>query len=124
MARPRSARLTDGEARLMNVLWSRGQATVGEVVEALPGKQAVSYSTVQTLLRILEDKRYLVHEKVGRAFVYKPIVGRQQAQRKALTHLLGRLFNDSPSELVMNVLEDDHLDPAELKRLKKLIERA
>lgn len=108
----------------MNVLWSRGQATVGEVVEALPGKPAVSYSTVQTLLRILEDKRYLVHEKVGRAFVYRPIVERTQAQRKALTHLLARLFNGSPSELVMNVLDDDDLDPAELRRLKKLIERA
>jgi BlaI family transcriptional regulator, penicillinase repressor len=124
MARPRSPRLTDGEARLMNVLWSLGQATVGEVVEALPGRPAASYSTVQTLLRILEDKRYLVHEKVGRAFVYRPIVERRQAQRKALSHLLGRLFNDSPSELVMNVLEDERLDPAELRRLKKLIEKA
>lgn len=108
----------------MNVLWSRGQATVSEVVDALPAKPMVSYSTVQTLLRILEDKRYLVHEKVGRAFVYRPIVGRQQAQRKALSHLLGRLFNDSPSELVMNVLQDERLDPGELLRLKQLIERA
>lgn len=108
----------------MNVLWSRGQATVGEVVDALPGRPAVSYSTVQTLLRILEDKRYLMHEKVGRAFVYRPIVERRQAQRRALSHLVGRLFNDSPSELVMNVLEDERMDPAELRRLKKLIERA
>jgi BlaI family penicillinase repressor len=123
MARPRSPRLTDGEARLMNVIWTLGQATVGEVVDALPGKPPASYSTVQTLLRILEEKRYLVHEKVGRAFVYRPIVERRQAQRKALSHLLGRLFNNSPSELVMNVLEDERLDPAELRRLKKLIER-
>lgn len=108
----------------MNVLWSLGQATVGEVVEALPGRPVASYSTVQTLLRILEDKRYLVHEKVGRAFVYRPIVERRQAQRKALSHLLGRLFNNSPSELVMNVLEDERLDPMELRRLKKLIENA
>lgn len=124
MARPRSPRLTDGEARLMNVLWNKGEATVGEVVDALPGKPSVSYSTVQTLLRILEAKRYLAHEKVGRAFVYRPIVERRQAQRKALGHLLDRFFNDSPSELVLNVLEDDRWDPVELKRLKKLIERA
>lgn len=124
MARPRSARLTDGEARLMNVLWDKGRATVGEVVEALPGKPTASYSTVQTLLRILEDKRYLAHEKVGRAFVYRPLVERKQAQRRALGHLLDRFFNQSPSELVMNVLEDERLDAAELKRLKKLIERA
>src|SRR5918992_6274644 len=117
MARPRSPRLTDGEARLMNVLWDKGQATVGEVVEALPSKPAASYSTVQTLLRILEAKRYLAHEKVGRAFVYKPLVERKQAQRKALSHLLDRFFNQSPSELVLNVLEDERMDPAELKRL-------
>lgn len=108
----------------MNVLWAKGQATVGEVVDALPSKPAASYSTVQTLLRILEDKRYLAHEKVGRAFVYRPIVERRQAQRKALSHLLGRFFDDSPSELILNVLEDEHMDPVELKRLKKLIELA
>src|SRR5918992_4782896 len=123
MARPRSPRLTDGEARLMNVLWDKGQATVGEVVEALPSKPAASYSTVQTLLRILEAKRYLAHEKVGRAFVYRPLVERKQAQRRALSHLLDRFFN-SPTELVLNVLEDERMDAAELKRLKKLIERA
>jgi predicted transcriptional regulator len=123
MARPRSPRLTDGEARLMNVLWDKGQATVGEVVEALPSRPAASYSTVQTLLRILEAKRYLAHEKVGRAFVYRPLVERKQAQRRALSHLLDRFFS-SPTELVLNVLEDERMDAAELKRLKKLIERA
>jgi predicted transcriptional regulator len=105
----------------MNVLWDKGQATVGEVVDALPGKPSASYSTVQTLLRILEAKRYLAHEKVGRAFVYRPLVERKQAQRRALSHLLDRFFS-SPSELVLNVLEDDRMDAAELRRLKKLIE--
>lgn len=107
----------------MNVLWDKGQATVGEVVEALPGKPTASYSTVQTLLRILETKRYLAHEKVGRAFVYRPIVERKQAQRRALGHLLDRFFA-SPTELVLNVLEDERMDAAELRRLKRLIERA
>jgi BlaI family penicillinase repressor len=78
---------------------------------------------VQTLLRILEAKRYLAHEKVGRAFVYRPLVERKQAQRRALSHLLDRFFS-SPTELVLNVLEDERMDAAELKRLKKLIERA
>jgi len=107
----------------MNVLWDKGQATVGEVVDALPNRPSASYSTVQTLLRILEAKRYLAHEKVGRAFVYRPLVERRQAQRRALSHLLDRFFN-SPTELVLNVLQDDRMDAAELKRLKKLIERA
>jgi predicted transcriptional regulator len=65
-----------------------------------------------------------VHEKVARAFVYRPVVDERQARRRALRHLVTRLFEGSPSLLVLNVLEDDDLDPSELKRLKRLIEEA
>ena len=124
MARARSLSLTDGEARLMAVLWDRQQATVGEVVTALKGRRPATYSTVQTMLRILEQKGYVTHEKAGRAFVYRPLVSRDHARRRALSHLLSRLFENSPSLLVLNVLEDEHIDRDELARLKKLIEDA
>jgi predicted transcriptional regulator len=84
----------------------------------------VNYSTVQTILRILETKGYVTHEKVARAFVYRPAVDARQARQRALRHLVTRLFNDSPSLLILNVLEDEQIDPAELQRLKKLIEDA
>ncbi len=84
MARQRSPSLTDGEARLMTVLWERTSATVAEIVEALGTERPVNYSTVQTLLRILEKKGYIEHRKSGRAFVYKPVVDQQQARRRAL----------------------------------------
>jgi predicted transcriptional regulator len=116
--------LTDAEARVMAVLWQRGTATVGDAVAALRKKRAVSYSTIQTILRILEHKGYVAHDKVARAFVYRPLVDERQARRRALRHLLGRLFNGSPSLLVLNVLDDDEMDPAELERVKKLIEDA
>ena len=124
MARHRSPALTDAEARVMSVLWQRGTATVGDAVAALKKKRVVSYSTVQTILRILEQKGYVAHNKVARAFVYRPLVDEQQARRRALRHLLSRLFNGSPSLLVLNVLDDDEMDPAELKRVKQLIEDA
>jgi predicted transcriptional regulator len=124
MARHRSPALTDAEARVMSVLWQRGTATVGDAVAALKKKRPVSYSTVQTILRILENKGYVAHEKIARAFVYRPLVDERQARRRALRHLLGRLFNGSPSLLVLNVLDDEELDPAELKRVKQLIEQA
>jgi predicted transcriptional regulator len=108
----------------MSVLWHRETATVGEVVAALKKKRPVTYSTVQTILRILENKGYVSHEKVARAFVYRPVVDEQQARRRALRHLVGRLFNGSPSLLVLNVLDDEEIDPAELTRVKKLIEHA
>jgi BlaI family transcriptional regulator, penicillinase repressor len=124
MARPRSPALTDAEARVMSVLWERQTATVADVVAALKKKREVSYSTVQTILRILEDKAYVSHEKVARAFIYRPRVDERQAQRRALKHLVTRLFNGSPGLLVLNVLEDERIPPDELSRLKKLIEDA
>lgn len=123
MPRPRSPSLTDAEARIMAVLWQRGTATVADVVTALK-RRAVSYSTVQTILRILETKGYVSHEKVGRAFVYRPRIDERQARRRALRHLVARLFNGSPSLLVLNVLEDEEIDAGELAQLKKLIDNA
>jgi predicted transcriptional regulator len=124
MSRRRSPALTDAEARVMAVLWERQTASVGDVLAALKKKRPVSYSTVQTILRILEDKGYVAHEKVARAFIYRPRVDERQARRRALRHLVTRLFNGSPSLLVLNVLEDDRIDADELSRLKKLIEDA
>jgi predicted transcriptional regulator len=124
MARKRSPSLTDGEARLMTVLWDRKAATVAEIVSALEHEGPVNYSTVQTLLRILEKKGYLEHRKAGRAFVYRPVVDQQQARRRALSHLLARLFNGSPSLLVLNVLEHERITPEELRRLKQMLDQA
>jgi len=124
MSRPPSPALTDAEARVMSVLWRRHTASVADVVVALKKTHAVSYSTVQTLLRILEDKGYVSHEKVARAFIYQPRVDERQARRRALRHLVTRLFEGSPSLLVLNVLEDEQIDASELNRLKKLIEDA
>jgi BlaI family penicillinase repressor len=125
MARTRSPALTDAEARVMSVLWSNKTATVADVVEGLTTKKSgPSYSTVQTILRILETKGYVAHDKVVRAFIYRPVVDERQARRRALRHLVTRLFEGSPSLLVLNVLDDEELDPAELKQLKKVIEDA
>jgi predicted transcriptional regulator len=124
MARKPSAALTDAEARVMGVLWRRKTATVADVVTSLKAQYALSYSTIQTMLRILEQKGYVAHEKVARAFVFQPVVDERQARRRALKHLISRLFDGSPSLLVSNVLDDDDIDPAELQRLKKMIERA
>src|ERR671910_644 len=110
MARKPSITLTDAEARIMAVLWRTEKATVADVVNALKETAAVSYSTVQTILRILETKGYVTHEKIARAFVYHPVVDERQARKRALRHLVSRLFNGSPSLLVLNVLDDEDLD--------------
>jgi predicted transcriptional regulator len=101
----------------MRVLWDAQSATVAEVAARLKSH----YSTVQTMLRILEAKGYVTHEKAGRAFTYRPLVDQTQARRRALSHLVSGMFNNSPSLLVLNVLEDERIDPRELNRLKELI---
>jgi BlaI family transcriptional regulator, penicillinase repressor len=121
MARKPSQTLTDGEVRLMNILWKKGHATVSEVVAGLPRRPPVAYNTVQTLLRILEDKGYVSHEQVGRRFVYRATVEQNVARRRALGHLVKSLFDDSPSLLVLNVLGDEGMERSEVERLKKLI---
>jgi predicted transcriptional regulator len=124
MPRSRSPTLTDAETRVMSVLWEKHTATVADVLAALKRKKAVTYSTVQTILRILEAKGYVAHQKVERAFIYHPLVDQRQARRRALRHLVSRLFNGSPSLLVLNVLEDDQIGAEELNRLRKLIDEA
>ena len=83
-----------------------------------------AYSTVLTMLRILEEKGYARHEKRGRAFVYVPVLGRDQARRSAIQRLVSQLFDDSPGSLVLNVIEHDDVDEKELKRLRKRLEAA
>ncbi len=124
MARKKSLNLTEAEQRLMEVLWERGSATVAEVTEALPKKAGLAYNTVLTTLRILEAKGYLRHSKPkdGRAFLYTPIVSRDEASHSALRHLLHRFFGNSAEALVLNLLEDEKLSEAARKRIRSLLE--
>ncbi len=121
MARKSSKTLTDGELRLMEVLWELKSASVRDVVNALSGKDAVAYNTVQTMLGILESKGYLEHHKEGRAFVYSPLVDRATARSSALKHFIGRFFDGSPQALVQNLIQDENVDSIEIERLRKLL---
>jgi predicted transcriptional regulator len=121
LPRKKSPNLTEAEFRLMNVIWKKGPATVGDVVEALPGKSPLAYSSVLTTLRILENKGFLRHTKEGRAFVYHPVVARKEATRKAIRHLVSRFFGGSRQQLLLNLLEDEEFDEKELQRIKKRI---
>ena len=120
MARRQSATLTEAELPIMDILWEKGSAVVTDVVAGL-SNSAVAYNTVLTTLRILERKGYVRHTKVGRAFVYHPVVERGEASRKAVRNLMKRFFQDSPELLILNVLEDEQLDESELASLKRMI---
>jgi predicted transcriptional regulator len=123
LARKKSPNLTEAELRLMDVVWEKGEVTVSEVAEALPRDLGLAYNTVLTTMRILEDKGFLRHtkSKEGRAFVYRAVVGRDEASRTALRYLVSRFFRNSPELLVLNLLEDEELSRKELGRIRALL---
>lgn len=117
-----SATLTEAELRIMDVLWRKGSGTVQQVLDWMPS--TLAYNSVLTTIRILERKGYLEHVKDGRAHVYAPIVGREEASRSEIKHLVSRFFRNSHEALVLNILRDDGLDPEELARLREMLERS
>jgi predicted transcriptional regulator len=121
MARRRSATLTEAELRLMEVLWERGEATVAEVTAALP-PPPIAYNSVLTTMRILERKGYVSHTESGRAFVYRPLLGRDEAAGHAVGHVLSRFFDNSAGSLALRLIENERPSGDELSRLKALIE--
>jgi len=123
MARKVSKTLTEGELRIMEVIWDKRNSSVKDVRDVLQKSGSVAYNTVQTMLRILEEKGYLTHTKSGRSFVYSPLVERREARRNALKNLLVSFFDGSPETLFVNLLEDEDLNKEELERLKKLIKK-
>jgi len=118
-----SATLTEAELRLMEVLWLRGRSTVQQVVDALPADSPLAYNSVLTTIRILEKKGYVEHDKDGRAHIFKPVVARHEAARSEIRNLVRRMFRDSHELLVLNVLEEEQIDLAELKRLREMLKQ-
>ena len=123
MPRKASKVLTDGELKIMEVIWQLESASVKQVTGELQKKEPATYKTVQTMLRILEDKGYLEHSESGRTYIYKPLVGKGKARRAALNQLLASFFDGSPQTLMVNLIEDDALDADEIDQIKDLINK-
>ena len=115
--------LTDAELRIMKIIWESGSATVKEVIELLPPEDDLAYTTVLTTLQILEKKGIVGHEKRGRAYLYYPLLRKREATRHAVDEVIGRFFDGSAKELMLNIIDNDEIDEAELAEMKKLIER-
>jgi len=117
-----SQTLTEAELRIMQVLWQKEPCTVQQVLDALGSDPVLAYNTVLTTVRILERKGYVRHLKEGRAHVYSSLVAEDEASRSEIRHLVSRFFRNSHEDLVLNILEDRGIDPAELARLRRMLE--
>ena len=108
---------------IMQVLWDRGQATAREITEQINQSEPIAHSTVQTLLRGLEEKGAADHQTQGRTFTFFPLVREKDFKRSATQDLLKRVFGGSVEGLVSHLLENEKVSKDELAELRKLINR-
>jgi len=117
-------KLSRRERQIMDVLYRLGRATVAEILAAIPDPP--SYSAVRAMLRILEEKKHILHEEKDLRYVFMPVVSRDKARRSALRHMLDTFFDGSPEQAVAALLDVSarNLSEEELDRLAALIEKA
>jgi predicted transcriptional regulator len=114
--------LTPQELAIMKVVWSRDKATVRDVYEAMREKRSIAYTTVMTMMRILEDKGYLKKTLVDRAHVYKPAQRRQQVIGAMVRDFLDRVFDGASDSLLVHLAKDNKLTEKQRRIVKQLIE--
>lgn len=113
--------LTDRELDIMNILWDTGSGTVAEVRDQL--EDDLAYNTVLTVIRTLEAKGFLRHEGEGKAYRYFPRVKRETNAGSTLSRVLRKVFQDSPELLLTHLVRERSMSPAELKRLRNLLDQ-
>jgi len=112
---------TASEMRLLQILWDLEEGTVEDVVNAHSQKERPNYKTTQTLLRIMEKKRFIRHEVRGRVFVFKPMVSRKKIDHLCVQALVSRNFRGSAAGLLLNLLESTPIKKQELDELEAYI---
>jgi BlaI family penicillinase repressor len=114
--------LTPQELAIMKVVWSLDKATVRDVYEALRLKRQIAYTTVMTMMRILEEKGYLKKILVDRAHVYRPVKPRQQVVGAIVRDFLDRVFDGAPDSLLLHLAKDNTLTEKQRRIVKQLID--
>jgi predicted transcriptional regulator len=124
MAQSSMSALSRRERQIIEIIYRHGRATAGEIHRELPDRP--SYSTVRTLLRVMEEKGYLAHESDGPRYVYFPCISMEKAKRSAIEQLLRTFFNNSAANAMTALLDMSSatLSDEERERLARLIERA
>jgi len=105
----------------MKIVWERRAATVRDVYEALRTRRKVAYTTVMTMMQILEHKGYLSRKQVERAYVYRPAQPQKRVIRAMVRDFVDRVFNGSAEPLLVHLIEDRRLTPDEIEEIRRLI---
>ena len=116
--------LTEQELEIMKVVWRLETATVRHVYEALLEHRRIAYTTVMTMMNILESKGYLKKEYQDRAYIYQPSQPQQQVIRSMVREFVNRVFNGSAEPLLAHLVEDRHLTESDLNEIRRTIKAA
>jgi len=114
--------LTQVELELMNMVWAQNEATVHSVIEALPKDRPMAYTSVSTILRILEKKGILASRKHGRGHAYFPLISKQQYEATSVRHLVANVFSNTPSAMVRTLLDSKNLTIRDIEEIKTLLD--
>ena len=118
--RPRNKTLTGQELEIMKIVWERERATVRDVYEALLERRKVAYTTVMTMMKILEQKRFLKKSQEERAHVYRPAQPQRQVVGAMVREFVNRVFNGSAEPLLVHLVEEHHLSSKDLEEIARL----
>jgi predicted transcriptional regulator len=121
--RPKSDTLTGQELEIMKVIWPLGQATVRDVYDALRARRTVAYTTVQTMMNILETKGHLKKEPGEKAQTYVPVRPQRLVVQSMVREFVNRVFDGSARPLLVHLLKEKGLTERERKQLQRLLDK-
>ncbi len=122
--RPKHTTLTPQELEIMKLVWLRETATVRDIYEALLAKRKVAYTTVMTMMKILETKGYLKKRRQDRAFIYRPTHPKNQVISGMLREFIDRVFNGSAEPLLVHLVQSRQIREKDLQKIVRMIEEA
>jgi predicted transcriptional regulator len=121
MNKPNRSLLTEQELEIMKIVWDRGRTTVREVYEELLGKRRIAYTTVMTMMGILEKKGHLKRSTKERAHVYQPVRPKAKVVGDMVQDFVSRVFDGSAKPLLVHLVEEKAIDEGELAEIEKLL---
>jgi BlaI family penicillinase repressor len=120
--RPRHATLTPQELEIMKLVWERDSSTVRDVYEALLERRKIAYTTVMTMMKILETKGYLKKRRQDRAFLYRPAHPKSQVIGGMIREFIDRVFNGSAEPLLVHLVKSRRLREKDLEKIVRMVE--
>jgi predicted transcriptional regulator len=120
--RPKSDTLTGQELEIMKAIWPRGQATVRDVYDELRARRHIAYTTVQTMMNVLENKGHLKKQAGERAHVYVPVRAQQVVVRSMVREFVNRVLDGSARPLLVHLLKEKGLSERERRELQRLLD--